>query len=171
MTPPRRSLDLPDLDATLTDAQALHDHGYTQAGQWDLTQVCKHLTHALIGAVDGYDFNPPFLLRLMVKVIGMKKRMFRTRRIRAGLPAPASAVYEPVHGDRDKEAQAVAEMAAAIEKFKRARGRYVKHPGFGVLGDDEWAEFQTIHGMHHLSFLIPNQTTATPRPAVEEAVA
>ena len=106
----------------------------------------------------------------MVKLIGMKKKTFRTRRLKAGLPAPASVVFESAHGDRNKESHAVAAMARAIDKFKQARGRYVAHPGFGVITDDEWTDFHTIHGVHHLSFLTPNKASASLQTAGAEAL-
>ena len=171
MTAIRRPLDLPDLDAVEREARSLHETGYTQTGQWDLSQVCKHIAVTLNGAVNGFDFAPPGIFKFFIKLMGMIKRMFRIRRIRAGLAAPADVVFESANGDRDTEADAVEALSAAIERYKQARGRYHLNPAFGRLTDDEWDQFQTIHAMHHLSFLIPNTVSAAHEAVVAEVMA
>ena len=144
-------MDLKDLDAVLAETSSLHERGYEKAGEWDLGQACCHCAMAIRETVDGFTFNPSGLMRLMVKLMGMKKKLFASRQIKAGLKAPASMV--PSEGlDASKEIES---LRQAIEHFKSHEGQYLSRPVFGVLSNDEWHQFHTIHTMHHLSFLVP----------------
>lgn len=154
MTLHRRDIDFPDLDAVVADAQSLHEKGYHPTGQWDLTQVCLHLATSLNSTIDGFAFRLSPVTRLFIRVMGMKKGMFRTRKIRAGLAAPQAMIFEPAGDDRQKEAQAAEALAKAVARFQEGRGRYVSHPVFGAMSDQEWNQFHTIHATHHLSLLV-----------------
>lgn len=149
------ALELTDLDAVIADARMLHERGYEKAGQWDLTQICDHVAAAVNGAVDGAPFRIGWPMKVMVRVMGMKGRMFRTRRLRAGLPAPSQLVFKPADSDPQREEQAVKNLENAITRYREARGRYHDHPIFGPLTDDQWDQFHVIHAAHHLSFLRP----------------
>ena len=152
----RRKLALKDLDAAVADARHLLEGGYERAGQWDLSQVCGHCAYALNAAIDGFDNKPPLMIKIMAKLLGMKKKMFTTRTIKAGLPAPSSSIAASANGDREVEAKAVEALATAADRIKNFGGTLQLHPVFGLLTRDEWLEFQTIHTMHHLTFLVPS---------------
>lgn len=151
----RRDLNLPDLDAVVAEARALHDNGYQQLGEWNLTQICRHCTFPLQGAVDGFDIKAPAHLRLMVKLLGIKKKMFRARQIKPGIPAPPVAIPEAVERDLNEEARALEDMIAAVDRLKVHAGALHPNPFFGPLTHSEWLEFNTIHITHHLRFLQP----------------
>lgn len=158
MTTTRRDLSWTCLDAVVADAKSLHEDGYSQVGKWDLTQTCLHLSKTMRSSVQGFDGRLPWILRLVVQLIGVKRRAYRTRRLRTGLPAPKDFIYPSDGGDPQKQQQAIARLIEAIEIFQQGRGRYTSHPAFGRISDDEWYQFHVIHAMHHLSFLRPNQT-------------
>ena len=164
----RRQLALKDLDATVADARCLLDQGYRRAGEWDLAQVCGHCVYAIRGALDGFDAKPPVYIKIMARLLGMKKKMFATRRIKAGLPAPASSVVASAQGDREAERRAVEELAAAVDRVQRHTGACQPHPVFGLLSSAEWLEFLTIHTMHHLTFLVPRPGKGDRSPQPEE---
>ena len=125
-------------------------------GTWDLAQVCGHCAHGIHGAIDGFKSTPPFFVRLMVRLTGMKKKIYRTRTLNPGLPAPADSVPAPgATGDRDAQAKAVQEFATAVDRLKNHAGALQIHPVFGRISREEWLEFHTIHAMHHLTFLVP----------------
>ncbi len=146
----RRELVLPNLDEVLQDVHHLHVQGCRKAGQWDLAQACAHTVIPINQSIDGFTFQVPWFLRMLGKTL-FKKKMFRTRRIKAGLKAPAGFVPDP-GGD---EQQAVNDLEQAIQRFKHHHGVYQLHPVFGRMSPEQWHQFHTIHAMHHLSFLAP----------------
>jgi hypothetical protein len=147
----RRQLDLPDLDAVLAEARRLHEAGYEAVGQWNLAQACRHCTMPINGCIDGIDFKPSWLLRTFIKLTGAKGKFFATRKIKPGLPAPPSTVFE----SGEDEAMAITELEQAIARLKQHDGPFAVHPFFGRLSADQWHQFNTIHTMHHLGFFLP----------------
>jgi hypothetical protein len=148
---PQRTLDLADLDAAIAEARRLHERGYTKAGQWDLAQVCGHCTIPIDGGIDGFQIKVPFPIVLLVRVLGIKKRILKQRRMRTGAPAPAELIV-PAGTD---EAEAIEALSRSVARFKAHRGPLHKHPIFGAMTHDEWAQLLTIHTAHHLAFLHP----------------
>lgn len=146
----RRSLDLPDMKALVADARMLHERGYEKAGNWDLAQACNHIAIPMERCIDGFDFNASWPMRLMANLF-MKKAMFRKRSIKPGYKAPPSTLSE-AGGD---EAAAVERLGVAVERVLNHTGPFKPHPFLGPISVDEWHEFLTIHGMHHLNFLVP----------------
>jgi hypothetical protein len=51
MTPGRRTLHFPDLDAIMPDVDRLLD-GHTVVGHWSLAQICRHLATVMRLSVD-----------------------------------------------------------------------------------------------------------------------
>ena len=149
----RRTLDLPDLNAVVADAESLQRSGYTKGGQWDLAQVCTHITIPLHGSITEIplNFKVPWHLKLIVKLLGVKKQVLRTRQMREGFQAPAEMIPAP----GIDEGQAIAELRRAVERYQAYQGPMQTHPIFGALTREEWTQLITIHSMHHLSFLIP----------------
>lgn len=149
----RRELDLPDLDAVLIEARRLYEGGYEKAGKWDLTQICRHVAPIMHAYIDGMNFKVPWFIRLIGPWL-IKPRLFRTRRIRAGIPLPQEVIPRPATSKQDERA-AVEELGAAIDRLKRHKGAFERSPFLGPLTREQVLDFHTIHTMHHLSFLIP----------------
>lgn len=148
----RRDLNFRDFYSLVEDVQRLHDRGYHQAGQWDLAQVCGHLTIAFEQSLDGFTFKGPWVVRKLVAPF-IRRDLFRKRKIKAGLKAPDGFVVDP---GTDEE-QAVNQFLQMIDRIKGHRGGFHLHPFFEKLNDDQWLQFHLIHAAHHLSFLVPKQ--------------
>lgn len=146
----RRELDYRDFYALASDVKRLHEGGYDKAGEWDLSQTCQHLTTAMKQSLEGFTFKGPWFVRKIIVPLFMKGSFFKSRKIRAGLPAPDSFVFDPV--DEDK---AVGSFLDTLERVKQNREWRHLHPVFERLTDDQWCQFHLIHAAHHLSFLIP----------------
>ena len=157
---PRRPVRFDSLDAAVQDARNLLAHGYTKAGTWDLKQVCEHLAIALNGTMDGIDFKAPLPLRIMVKLIGAKARILKSRKIPEGAPAPPTSVFTPA-ANPDEEAAAVQNLADAVERYRHYTGPLANHPVFGKINRQEWDTFHAMHCEHHLSFLLPKHDADT----------
>ncbi|MCC7145274.1 MAG: DUF1569 domain-containing protein [Phycisphaeraceae bacterium] len=151
--PRRQPFDLPNLDAVLAEVQRLHQRGYDKAGQWDLTQICRHCAQPMHGSIDGIKLPVPWFIRLIGPRL-IKPRLFRTRRIKAGIPIPQQFIPAPGTGPADEQA-AITELRAAIERLKNHSGAFQPSPFLGPLTRQEVLDFHTIHGAHHLSFLVP----------------
>ena len=150
----RRELDLKDLDAVLAEVDRLHKGGYRKSGQWKLAQICRHCAAPMAECIDGFQFKPPLLLRLLVPILGMKKSFFGTRRIKVGIRAPSYQI--PPEGL--DEAEEIQTLRQAVERLKQHKGPHHRHPIFGELTPEQWHEFFTIHTMHHLMFLHPQNS-------------
>lgn len=153
----RRQLDWRTLDDVVADVRTLHDHGCERSGNWDLTQTLQHLTRALIGSIqgeiNGNQFRAPAPVRAMIRITRIKQRVFRTRKLASGVPAP-KFMTEPDLDPCD-QAQAVQRFADAVTRYRDHTGPLAMHPIFGDLTRDEWDEFHVIHAMHHLGRLWP----------------
>ncbi len=146
----RRALDLPDLDAIVPEARRLMEARYEKAGQWDLSQICQHLAGAIHGSIDGGVPSASLPVRVIARFF-IKDALFKSRKIRAGVPAPQAIEHFP---SCDENA-AIDRLAKAIDRLKQHHGPLATHPYFGKLSGDEWCQFHAIHASHHLGFLVP----------------
>lgn len=145
----RRRLDLRSFDEVIAEVDRLHTQGYTKAAQWDLSQVCQHLTESLRQALEGYTFKPPWYLRPLAPMF--RRQIFRDRRFGQNLPTGKDLVFPSAD-----EGQSIAEFKAMLQQFRNAE-QYLPSPFFGPRPVDEVRDFHLIHASHHLSCLIAKQ--------------
>jgi len=151
----RRTLDWHSLDDAVTDANLLHEHGYERAGNWDLAQCVGHLTIFIQASMSGFSLRVPAVVPWVFRVTGQKDRLFRTRRMPSGLPAPKRLrVTDAAAGPQD-ETRALQQFVTVVERFQHYAGEPAPSPVLGKLTHDEWRRFHVIHAMHHMSFLVP----------------
>jgi hypothetical protein len=154
--PQRRELTFHDLDEVVADAERLLAHGYSQAGNWDLAQVCEHLSEWMRYSIDGYPRAGCFIgsmLWLMKITIGRKifRKVLATGTMRSGGPTMKATVPEP----GGEASAAVNRLKETVQRFNGHAGEYQPSPLFGRLNRDEALKLQLVHCAHHLSFLIP----------------
>jgi hypothetical protein len=155
-TPARRALRFSSLDEVVRDAENLQAKGYDRAGNWDLAQVCTHLTEWMRFPMDGFP-RPPLPVRMalwMMRVTIGKAALRKTLdsgTMRAGGPTMPVTVSGP-GGD----------ATAAVAKLKETAARFQAHTGpihpsplFGAMDKDTATRLQLVHCAHHLSFLVP----------------
>jgi hypothetical protein len=152
----RRPLTFDSLDEAVRDAEELLASGYDKVGNWDLAQVCGHLTNWLTYPIDGFP-KVPLLLRPMIwalrNTIGRPKyeKYVKERSFPAGKPTVPQSVPHP--GEDAK--QAVAQFGQAVKRFQEYEGPLYPSPLFGALTKNEAQALQLVHCAHHLSFLVP----------------
>jgi hypothetical protein len=156
--PERRKLSFASLDDVVRDAESLLAKGYDKAGNWDLAQVCGHLTEWMRFPIEGFP-KLPLLLRPMfwlVRVTIGKK--VRKKIVAQGFSAGSRTMPQTVP-------QAGGDAVAAVAKLKEVAGRFAAHTGpilpsplFGAMNKDEALQLQLKHCEHHLSFLIPHSS-------------
>jgi len=154
--PERRKLTFATLDDVVRDAESLLATGYEQAGNWDLAQVCGHLAEWVRYPLDGFP-KAPLLLRpalwLMRNTIGPRelRKVLDSGTMPTGMTTLKPSVPPP-GGD---PAAAVANLKAIVARFATAEGPFHPSPLLGLLTKDQLTKVHTIHGAHHLSFLVP----------------
>ncbi len=130
--------------------------GYTQAGKWDLAQVCDHLRDWLTFPVDGFP-RQPLPVRILLWVLkntvapGQFRKMLETGRMPPGTPT----MPETVSADGGDPQKALDGFLKAMERFETHQGEYHPSPLFGSVDRQAATRLQLIHIGHHLGFLIP----------------
>lgn len=152
----QRELKFQNLEEVKAEAKMLLRQGYTQAGKWDLAQVCNHLADWLTFPVDGYPKQilpiRVFLWILSKTIVpGQFRKVLETGKIVAGNPT----MPETVTGSGGDATKAVDRLVDALDRFQAHQGAYKRSPLFGDLDRDRATRLQLIHCAHHLGFLIP----------------
>ena len=146
----RQRLRFTSLDDVIAHVAILTDHGYRQLGQWSLGQICDHLSRAMHGSIDGFDFSIPFHQRLLGRLI--KHRLLK-RGFPAGLPLKGAAAKALTPADIS-DADGVEALHNAVRRLKTDPTRQPS-PVLGPLSDDEWTQFHCRHAELHLGHLLP----------------
>jgi Protein of unknown function (DUF1569) len=153
----QRQLAFQDYAEVLAEVDRLHRDGYQKLGQWDLAQVCDHLSYFMQGSLDGFTFRVPWLLKVLFGRMVLR-RILTERRMKEGGPTPQKPLPPP-GGD---EAAAVERFKQVVERFQSHRGEFHDSPFFGHLTPQQWHDLHLIHAAHHLSFLIPSLAANSP---------
>src|SRR3954451_10429489 len=91
--PTRRDLSFASLDRVMPEIDRLLE-GHTTVGNWSLGQICNHLGATLVGSLEGFGVQAPWLVR---KTIGqvVRRRILRSGRMRAGVKLPERFLPRP----------------------------------------------------------------------------
>jgi hypothetical protein len=149
MSDGRRTLTFGGLHEVMPEVDRLLA-GHRPAGNWSLGQICNHLGSTLLCSVEGFPEAAPWPVRATLGRL-FKRKVLRSGVMPTGVGLPEKFVPKP---DLDARAEAEA-LRAAINAFSSHRGPVASHPFFGPMTYDDWARLHTIHGAHHLSFLLP----------------
>ena len=145
-----RELSFQNFDEVKAEVNRLHTQGHDRAGKWDLAQVLDHLGYFMKGAVEGYQFKVPWILKAMLGRIVLK-RILTQKRMKRAVYTP----QKPLPAPGANEAPAVARFLETLQQFANYQGEYVPSPFFGKLTRAECQELNLIHCRHHLGYLIP----------------
>jgi Protein of unknown function (DUF1569) len=153
----QRELQFKDLTEAVAEAERLHRNGYVKNGQWDLAQICDHLTYFVQGSLDGYTFRVPWLLKFIFGRF-MLRRILKQQRMSAGITTPQKPL-PPAGGD---EAASIHRFKQIIARLQAHQGELQPSPFFGYLTPEQWQALHRIHCAHHLSFLTPKAQASAP---------
>jgi hypothetical protein len=146
----QRRLDFKDFSDASAEVDRLHRGGHEKAGQWDLAQVCDHLTYFMKGSLDGHPYRVPWLLKVLLGRLVLR-RILKQRRMKANGPTPQKPLPSP-GGD---EVAAVARFQQTLKRVQGHPGEFHDSPFFGHLTTRQWRDLHLIHCGHHLGFLVP----------------
>ncbi len=149
----KRTLEFHALDEALADVDRLLRDGYTRQGDWNLAQICAHLTDAFNRSIDGFNYAIPWAVRRIFGPIVLRK-VLRIRQLPPGFQLPQEQV--PPAGPDAHEC--AAKLRRSIERFERHDGPMAAHPFFGPISHDTWRRLHLIHAAHHLGFLVPHDS-------------
>jgi hypothetical protein len=145
-----RQLDFTNFNDVLAEVDRLHRGGYDKLGQWDLAQICDHLTYFMEAGLDGAKFRVPWLIKILFGRFFLR-RILKTRRMKAGIRTP----QDPVPAPGGDEAAAVERLRRVIERTQQHTGEFVPSPFFGRLTRQQATDLSLIHCAHHLGYLRP----------------
>ena len=142
----RRSLTYPDFDTVIADVENLRK-GYVQVGNWNLPQICRHLT---IGTNNAAKPATAPATPEQTAARSTLENVLSTGKIPSGLQAPAPALPPADCTDADIDA-----FIATVQKVRDYAEPSAAHPRFGPLTPAEFKKVVLAHMAHHLSHLVP----------------
>lgn len=157
LMPAARPLTFASVAEAPPEAARLHEGGYRQRGNWDLSQICDHLADWLTYPVDGF-LPTPWAIRPVLWALRhtLARRSLRATLERGAMPAGGPTDSRTIHAatnDPAAEAAAVDRLARAVERFLQHEGEYAASPLFGRLTREEYRRLHALHCAHHLGFL------------------
>lgn len=149
----KRELNCQSGTEVIADIENLRTNGYQKLGNWNLSQICEHITKTLRVGMDGSDFRLPWILRKTVGpwVIG---RMLKTGKLPFRLSAPKQLRPDPEIGDEQPEL--IDSCIATLQEAEQFPGPLPPYPLKDNVNVAEWKQIMWVHACHHLAFLIPN---------------
>ena len=145
----RRQLDLYALDQLETELDRLLTNGCVTVGQWDLAQICQHLSRSVNSTLEHVPLQVPLMMRMLLGPL-MKRVVFKHRRFKDALKVPAGLEPGPAGDDPQKAADELKQIMRRLADFP---GPWPDHAVFGRLSPEQWLDFHLIHASHHLSFI------------------
>jgi hypothetical protein len=150
----RRCLDFRDAESVIAELRRLNA-GYIVLGNWNLTQICEHLSASIqLGMAGAHRQMPSFVRKLLGRPI--LNRILATRRMWSGVPA-MKALVPKAPGSAD-DVECIQRCIKLHEHARDVEGPLPPDP-FCQMTTDEWKQFTWIHAAHHLSFLVPYART------------
>jgi hypothetical protein len=154
----RRQLSFASFAEVAAEASRLHEVGYEKTGNWDLAQICGHLTRWVSYPMDGFPPLPLWLKPMFFVMRHTIAKKYKTMifakdggEMKGSMATAPQSIPEP-GGD---EHQAVAELAAIYERWQHYTGPIQPSPLFGPLTHEELTTGHLRHAAHHLGFLVP----------------
>ncbi len=152
----RRKLNFHRLSQAVHECRSLLNSGYSKTGNWTLGQACQHLRLTIEANLHGY---PAWMSALGFPLRPLLRTFLLPRLFRGDSPAgirTAPRFVPPQNLDDKDEVEA---FVLCVAEFENHPGPFFPHPGFGQLGPDSFERFHAAHAAHHLSFLVPVEST------------
>lgn len=155
MSASKRSLDFHTDQEVIDEINRIRDAGYTKSKNWNLTQICEHLTATMRGGMDGFGFRVPWIVRatLMKWMLG---RMLKNRKMISG---PTLKQLKPTSPPGEDDNEVIEKCIATLGEAANFPGPINDYPLLDNLGVDDWKQLMWLHAAHHLGFLVANDTS------------
>jgi hypothetical protein len=147
-----RALRFQSGDDVIAEIERLRSSGYTPQGNWNLTQICDHLSRTMRTVSEGAPRRFPWFFRRFL--FGpMLRRVIRTGRMARGIPAPGNLL--PAGPPATDDPALIDHCIALIRKIQDRADPFPPHPLMDHLSALDNKKLQWIHAAHHLGFLAP----------------
>ncbi|MCA9239186.1 MAG: DUF1569 domain-containing protein [Planctomycetales bacterium] len=149
----KRKLAFDSFDQVIDEIERLRSRGYTPQGQWNLSQVCEHLTRTMRAGMDGGLKLMPWILRATILRF-MANRIINSGNMPSGFTAPSESV-PPDHKEDDPAK--IDKCIATLRETAAFAGPLPPHPFSTGMTLEKWKRLMQVHAAHHLGFLQPAQ--------------
>ncbi len=152
---PRRKLQLHTLHEILRDVEQLGavtsetGESICADGNWTPAQIVEHVTFFLDGAIDGFDFTAPLLIRVLARPF---KNRILTKPLKPGIKLPARmnvVLPDPQTTWED----AVSALRDAVGRIDNGERMTQPSPLLGAMTHEDWVKFHCRHAEMHFSFM------------------
>ncbi len=120
-------------------------------GNWTPAQIVEHVTFFIDGAIDGFTFTAPLLIRVLARPF--KKRIL-TKPMKPGvkLPARMNVVLPDPQTTWEDAVSALRDTVARIDTGERMTQ---PSPLLGAMTHEDWVKLHCRHAEMHFSFMHP----------------
>ncbi|TWT97022.1 hypothetical protein Pla108_27990 [Botrimarina colliarenosi] len=150
--PKLRRLKLESLDQVIDEVTRLRDHPYSRGGQWNLSQLCEHLTGTMRIGLDGSVKPFPWLLRATLG--NLMFWLFASRVVRGVNGMKTLPQLEPAPSEAD-DPEAIERCLSTLREARDRREPLPPYPFTTSITNDRWRQMMVVHSQHHLEFLKP----------------
>ena len=120
-------------------------------GNWTPAQIVQHVTFFIDGSIDGFSFQAPLILRIIVKFF-RKRILNKPMKPGIKLPANMSVVLPDPQTTWEDAVSALRDAVARIDCGERMTQ---PSPLLGAMTHEDWVELHCRHAEMHFSFMHP----------------
>ncbi len=151
----RRTLQFHTLHEILRDAEQLGavtsetGEAICADGNWTPAQIVEHVTFFIDGAIDGFDFTAPLIIRIMGKFF---RNSILNKPLKPGVKLPASmdvVLPDPQTTWED----AVSALRDAVRRIDSGERMTQPSPLLGAMTHEDWVKLHCRHAEMHFSFM------------------
>ncbi len=147
----RRQLDFHAASEVIHEVERLRSTGYKMLGNWNLAQICDHLSKTIEVGLRPHVSRMPWIIR---KLAGQRmiNAWLKHRSMRPGaMTAPFLIPQEMSEQDDPALIERYLDHVREADSFLGPLPPYI----LGEISLENWKQLQWIHASHHLGFLIP----------------
>ncbi len=118
-------------------------------GNWTPAQIVEHVTFFIDGAIDGFDFTAPLLIRVLARPF-KKRILMKPMKPGIKLPARMNVVLPDPETTWEDAVSALRDAVARIDCGERMTQ---PSPLLGSMTHEDWVNLHCRHAEMHFSFM------------------
>jgi hypothetical protein len=145
----RRGLSFSTIADFLVDVESFGDTPPASSGNWTAAMNVQHITRTIEGSIDGFGFMIPAPVRWLLRPF---RHRFLTGPMKAGYSIPTRMSDRVAPDPEVTWEQAVADLAAVIDRVERGARMTSPSPLLGSLTHEGWQSLHCRHAELHFGF-------------------